>query len=98
MSFTDQDDTEKTEDPTPHDRQCAEGRGRHHQPDHYSVALQYERGMAAPICVAKGTEASALKIREVAAKHNIPLAENPAARPRVARHRRGRRGYTARAL
>jgi flagellar biosynthetic protein FlhB len=46
-------------------------------PTHYSVALQYERGMPAPICVAKGTEATALKIREVAAKHGIPLVENP---------------------
>ena len=46
-------------------------------PTHYSVALQYERGMAAPICVAKGTEATALKIREVATKHGIPLVENP---------------------
>jgi flagellar biosynthetic protein FlhB len=46
-------------------------------PTHYSVALQYERGMDAPVCVAKGTDAVALKIREVAAEHSIPLVENP---------------------
>jgi flagellar biosynthetic protein FlhB len=46
-------------------------------PTHYSVALQYERGMAAPICVAKGVDAMALKIREVAGEHRIPIVENP---------------------
>jgi len=46
-------------------------------PTHYSVALQYERGMEAPVCVAKGVDALALKIREVAAEHNIPVVENP---------------------
>src|ERR1043165_6229101 len=46
-------------------------------PTHYSVALQYERGMDAPICVAKGIDAIAYKIREVAAEHSIPIVENP---------------------
>ena len=46
-------------------------------PTHYSVALQYERGMDAPICVAKGIDAIALKIREIATEHNIPIVENP---------------------
>ncbi len=46
-------------------------------PTHYSVALQYERGMAAPVCVAKGVDAVALKIREVAGEHSIPIVENP---------------------
>jgi len=46
-------------------------------PTHYSVALQYERGMAAPICVAKGVDAVAMKIREVANEHSIPIVENP---------------------
>ncbi len=46
-------------------------------PTHYSIALQYERGMDAPVCVAKGTDAVALKIREVAAAHSVPLVENP---------------------
>jgi flagellar biosynthetic protein FlhB len=46
-------------------------------PTHYAVALQYERGMAAPICVAKGLDGLALKIREVAGEHRIPIVENP---------------------
>ncbi len=33
--------------------------------------------MAAPICVAKGVDALALKIREVAQEHEIPIVENP---------------------
>jgi flagellar biosynthetic protein FlhB len=46
-------------------------------PTHFAVALQYERGMDAPICVAKGVDALALKIREVAGEHSIPVVENP---------------------
>jgi len=46
-------------------------------PTHYSVALQYERGMEAPVCLAKGVDALALKIREVAGEHRIPIVENP---------------------
>ena len=46
-------------------------------PTHYAIALQYERGMEAPICVAKGVDALALKIREVAGEHSIPIVENP---------------------
>ncbi len=46
-------------------------------PTHYAVALQYERGMEAPICVAKGMDALALKIREIATEHSIPIVENP---------------------
>jgi flagellar biosynthetic protein FlhB len=34
--------------------------------------------MPAPICVAKGVDAIALKIREVAGKHDIPIVENVA--------------------
>jgi flagellar biosynthesis protein FlhB len=45
-------------------------------PTHYAVALSYERGMAAPICVAKGVDLVALKIREIAKKHDIPIVEN----------------------
>jgi flagellar biosynthetic protein FlhB len=45
-------------------------------PTHYSVALSYERGMQAPVCVAKGVDLIALKIREVAGQHNIPIVEN----------------------
>src|SRR5882672_720289 len=46
-------------------------------PTHYAVALQYDRGMNAPLCLAKGIDNIALKIREVAAEHNIPVVENP---------------------
>jgi flagellar biosynthetic protein FlhB len=47
-------------------------------PTHYSVALRYEpdKGDAAPICVAKGVDAVALRIREVAREHNVPIVEN----------------------
>jgi flagellar biosynthetic protein FlhB len=46
-------------------------------PTHYAIALEYERGMDAPICVAKGVDAMALKIREIAGKHSVPIVENP---------------------
>ena len=46
-------------------------------PTHFAVALQYDRGMPAPICVAKGVDALALKIREIAGEHRIPIVENP---------------------
>ena len=45
-------------------------------PTHYAVALKYERGMPAPICVAKGIDVLALKIREIAGAHNVPIVEN----------------------
>ena len=45
-------------------------------PTHYAVALSYERGMSAPICVAKGVDLIALKIREIAKEHDIPIVEN----------------------
>lgn len=45
-------------------------------PTHYSVALAYERGMSAPICVAKGADNLAFKIREIAREHDIPIVEN----------------------
>jgi flagellar biosynthetic protein FlhB len=45
-------------------------------PTHYAVALSYERGMPAPICVAKGADIIALKIREIAGAHDIPIVEN----------------------
>ncbi|HEV7229167.1 flagellar biosynthesis protein FlhB [Brevundimonas sp.] len=47
-------------------------------PTHYSVALRYEpdKGDAAPVCVAKGVDALALRIRQVAAEHKVPTVEN----------------------
>src|SRR5262249_11050313 len=46
-------------------------------PTHYAIALRYERGMNAPVCVAKGVDLIARKIREVAGTYNIPIVENP---------------------
>jgi flagellar biosynthetic protein FlhB len=46
-------------------------------PTHYAVALRYERGMNAPICLAKGVDAIARRIRTVAEQHGIPIVENP---------------------
>ena len=46
-------------------------------PTHYAIALRYERGMTAPVCLAKGIDAIALKIREVATAANVPVVENP---------------------
>ena len=45
-------------------------------PTHYSVALRYDAGDAAPVCVAKGVDALALRIREVGREHNVPIVEN----------------------
>jgi flagellar biosynthetic protein FlhB len=46
-------------------------------PTHFAVALQYDKTMRAPVCVAKGIDAVALKIRETAGEHKIPIVENP---------------------
>lgn len=46
-------------------------------PTHYAVALKYDRSMPAPKCVAKGTDAVALKIREVGTEADVPIVENP---------------------
>ena len=47
-------------------------------PTHFAVALKYESGkMAAPVCVAKGVDALALRIRAVAEENDVPVVENP---------------------
>ena len=46
-------------------------------PTHFAVALKYEQGMEAPLCVAKGADAIALKIREIANANDVPIVENP---------------------
>jgi flagellar biosynthetic protein FlhB len=47
-------------------------------PTHYAVALKYESGkMGAPVCVAKGVDRIALRIREIAEEHDVPVVENP---------------------
>ncbi len=46
-------------------------------PTHYAVALRYVReDGGAPVVVAKGVDHMALKIREIASGHAIPLIEN----------------------
>jgi len=48
-------------------------------PTHYAVALRYVRDEGgAPLVVAKGQDLIALKIREIAAEHGIPVVENKA--------------------
>ena len=46
-------------------------------PTHYAVALKYDRDMPAPLCVAKGADDIALKIREIAKGADVPIIENP---------------------
>jgi flagellar biosynthetic protein FlhB len=47
-------------------------------PTHFSVALQYDQGsMAAPRVVAKGVDHMALRIRQVAMIHKVPIVERP---------------------
>ena len=46
-------------------------------PTHYSVALEYDRVVSpAPVVTAKGVDSMALKIREIAEEHSVPLMEN----------------------
>jgi flagellar biosynthesis protein FlhB len=48
-------------------------------PTHYAVALKYDADKGgAPILLAKGSDFIALKIREIAAQHQILLLESPA--------------------
>lgn len=47
-------------------------------PTHYAVALKYEEGrMAAPRVVAKGADLLALKIRDLAKEHQVPVLQAP---------------------
>lgn len=47
-------------------------------PTHFAVALRYEEGKsAAPICVAKGVDLVALRIRDLARDSEVPVVENP---------------------
>ena len=47
-------------------------------PTHYAIALRYADGkMGAPRVVAKGADAVAARIREIAAEHHIPTLEAP---------------------
>lgn len=47
-------------------------------PTHYAVALRYdEKGMRAPVVVAKGADLVAARIRAIAGEHGVPLLEAP---------------------
>ena len=47
-------------------------------PTHYAVALKWTRAPgAAPVCVAKGLDEVALKIREIATENNVPIHSDP---------------------
>jgi flagellar biosynthetic protein FlhB len=46
-------------------------------PTHFAIALRYGREVSAPKVVAKGQDLIALRIREIAAEHDIAIVENP---------------------
>ncbi|MFT5520519.1 MAG: flagellar biosynthetic protein FlhB [Enterobacterales bacterium] len=46
-------------------------------PEHFAVALKYDEKMIAPVVVAKGTEEIALKIRQIAKAHEVPMFAAP---------------------
>jgi flagellar biosynthetic protein FlhB len=46
-------------------------------PTHFAVALKYDRTMSAPLCLAKGADDVAFRIREMAKEHDVPVIENP---------------------
>jgi flagellar biosynthetic protein FlhB len=47
-------------------------------PEHYSVAIRYDQEkMAAPVVVAKGMDAIALRIQDSAREHAVPIARIP---------------------
>jgi flagellar biosynthetic protein FlhB len=46
-------------------------------PTHFAVAVSYVRGQGAPKVVAKGVDFLALRIREEATLHRVPLVEDP---------------------
>jgi flagellar biosynthesis protein FlhB len=48
-------------------------------PTHYAIALQYDRQKGgAPLVLAKGTDLVALRIREIAESHDVPVVEDKA--------------------
>jgi flagellar biosynthetic protein FlhB len=47
-------------------------------PTHYAVAIRYEEGRDhAPLVVAKGTDTTALKIKEIARESGVHVVQNP---------------------
>jgi len=56
-------------------------------PTHYAVALRYqEKGMQAPMVVAKGSALLAARIRELGEEHHIPILEAPPLARALYRH------------
>ena len=55
-------------------------------PTHFAVALRYDARTAAPVCVAKGADHLALKIREKAKASGVPIVENPPLARALYRH------------
>lgn len=45
-------------------------------PTHFAVALKYESGMAAPVVLAKGQDAVAHRIKDIARESRVPIVEN----------------------
>lgn len=47
-------------------------------PTHFAVALKWDRRRGrAPVCVAKGIDEVALRIRSLAQEHGVPLRRDP---------------------
>ena len=47
-------------------------------PTHYAVALRWDRGKrTAPVCVAKGTDLVAARIRDIANENGVPIRSDP---------------------
>jgi flagellar biosynthetic protein FlhB len=46
-------------------------------PTHFAVALRYEQGVSAPLCLAKGVDFMAFRIRERARAAGVVVVENP---------------------
>jgi flagellar biosynthetic protein FlhB len=56
-------------------------------PTHYAVALRYqEKGMRAPVVVAKGTALLAARIRELGEENHVPILEAPPLARALYRH------------
>ena len=73
--------------PPPHDGRRTEADVIVTNPTHYSVALQYQEGkMSAPKVIAKGAGDIALRIREIAKEHRVPILEAPPLARALYRH------------
>lgn len=55
-------------------------------PEHFSVAILFTEEMSAPLLVAKGLDAVAFRIRDVAGKHGVPVLEAPAVARSLHKH------------